>query len=292
MAELLQYRIDMEPQSRWRIVTVDPAAKTGLLHLQEAGDFHARRGYYTKRRGLDSYLLKITLSGRGVLEYGGQRIPQEPGCFFWIDCQLPQYYGTDPEAGCWRVMWVHFFGPTAQAYYQAFLTASQGSPAGRLPDRAPAVQAIERLLALYDRTGSSLSADIRASAILTGLLAECVSALTAESVPAIPQVMRDVRDCLLADYAGPLTLDSLSARFSVSKYHLQRSFKRYFGQSPGEYLTAGRMDNAKRLLRTTDLPVGEVAFAVGYETASHFISVFRAREHLTPQKYRKLWASG
>ena len=37
MAELLQYRIDMEPQSRWRIVTVDPAAKTGLLHLQEAG---------------------------------------------------------------------------------------------------------------------------------------------------------------------------------------------------------------------------------------------------------------
>ena len=211
MAELLQYRIDMEPQSRWRIVTVDPAAKPGLLHLQEAGDFHARRGYYTKRRGLDSYLLKITLSGRGVLEYGGQRIPQEPGCFFWIDCQLPQYYGIDPEAGCWRVMWVHFFGPTAQAYYQAFLTASQGSPAGRLPDRAPAVQAIERLLALYDRTGSSLSADIRASAILTGLLAECVSALTAESVPAIPQVMRDVRDCLLADYAGPLTLDSLSA---------------------------------------------------------------------------------
>lgn len=289
MAEVLQFRIDMEPQSRWRIVTVDPAAKNGLLHVQETGEFFARGGYYTTRQGLDSYLLKLTLAGRGVLEYGGSRYVLNPGDLFWIHCQQPQHYYTDQETGRWRVLWVHFWGPSADAYYQAFLTASHGSPVGRLPDRSGAVRAMEKLLALYDRTGSDLMADVQAAAVLAELLAGCIQAQ--EAAPTAPRAMLEIRDFLTEHYGEPVTLDSLSARFSLSKYHLQRSFKRYFGQSPGEYLTAVRLANAKRLLRTTELPVSEVAYAVGYETASHFIRLFRSQEELTPQKYRKTWAN-
>ena len=99
-----------------------------------------------------------------------------------------------------------------------------------------------------------------------------------------------MRQYLHEQYAQKLTLDMLSARYNISKYHLQRSFRQYFGQSPGEYLTRLRLTRAKELLRATDLPVSEVAYRVGMENTSYFISVFRAREGATPQQYRPRWS--
>ena len=69
-----------------------------------------------------------------------------------------------------------------------------------------------------------------------------------------PQLLQQVRQYLHEQYAQKLTLDVLSARYNISKYHLQRSFQHYFGQSPGEYLTQLRLTRAKELLRATDLP--------------------------------------
>ena len=60
--------------------------------------------------------------------------------------------------------------------------------------------------------------------------------------------------------------------------------------APGEYLTRLRLTRAKELLRATDLPVSEVAYRVGMENTSYFISVFRAREGATPQQYRRRWS--
>lgn len=106
----------------------------------------------------------------------------------------------------------------------------------------------------------------------------------------MPAVLQKVRQYLHEQYAQKITLDTLSARYNISKYHLQRSFQRYFGQSPGEYLTRLRLTRAKELLRATDLPVSEVAYRVGMENTSHFISVFRSREGATPQQYRRRWS--
>ena len=57
-----------------------------------------------------------------------------------------------------------------------------------------------------------------------------------------------------------------------------------------EYLTRLRLTRAKELLRATDLPVSEVAYRVGMENTSYFISVFRSREGATPQQYRRRWS--
>ena len=99
-----------------------------------------------------------------------------------------------------------------------------------------------------------------------------------------------MRQYLHEQYAQKLTLDVLSARYNISKYHLQRSFQHYFGQSPGEYLTQLRLTRAKELLRATDLPVSEVAYRVGMDNTSYFIYTFRTHEGTTPRQYRKSWS--
>ena len=61
--EVLHYNLDMTPESEWKIVSAGPFARDNLLYLQEAGHFISGVNYYTVRKDLDSYLVKLTLSG-------------------------------------------------------------------------------------------------------------------------------------------------------------------------------------------------------------------------------------
>lgn len=293
MAEILHYELDMDKRSQWQIVTVHPASKAGLMYVQELGDFYCGRNYYTVREGLDSFLIKLTLSGGGVLEYGDREYHLSAGQFFWIDCQNPQRYYTDPEIGRWHVIWVHFRGANARAYYDIFQTISEGNPVGSLPAHGNSEELLKSLIARYNHSDSTVENDIAASAQLTQLLANCIqSGNMQEENRTVPELVQQIREYLLSHYAENISLDTLSQQFSVSKYHLQRLFKKYTGQSPLEFLSVVRMTRAKELLRTTDMPVGDIAYAVGLENASYFVSKFRSLEDITPHKYRKYWSNG
>ena len=154
--EILHYNIDMTPESSWQIVSAGAFAKDNLLYLQEAGHFISGVNYYTVRKDLDSYLVKLTLSGAGILEYGGETCRLSAGSFFWIDCRAPQHYYTAPDAGQWDVLWFHFYGATAGAYYQAFLSQTQGRAAASLPVDSPVSAQMSALLALAGEDGGGL----------------------------------------------------------------------------------------------------------------------------------------
>ena len=119
---------------------------------------------------------------------------------------------------------------------------------------------------------------------MTTILCGLIHGAAQQRPQPVPAVLQKVRQYLHEQYAQKITLDTLSARYNISKYHLQRSFRQYFGQSPGEYLTRLRLTRAK------ELPVSEVAYRVGMENTSYFISVFRSREGATPQQYRRRWS--
>ncbi|UUX97214.1 GlxA family transcriptional regulator [Aquabacterium sp. J223] len=71
----------------------------------------------------------------------------------------------------------------------------------------------------------------------------------------------------------------------------ERTFKRRFtlatGMSPMEYLHTVRLEEAKQLLESTDLPVEAIAVEVGYQDASFFGRLFRRKVALTPAQYRR-----
>lgn len=79
--EVLHYNLDMTPESEWKIVSAGAFARDKLLYLQEAGHFISGANYYTVRKELDSYLVKLTLSGAGILEYGGETYRLPAGSF-------------------------------------------------------------------------------------------------------------------------------------------------------------------------------------------------------------------
>lgn len=83
-----------------------------------------------------------------------------------------------------------------------------------------------------------------------------------------------------------LTLDSLSRIGFVSKYHMLRLFKKYYGQTPRQYLIDKRITKAKELLQK-EMSVTETCFAVGFESLGSFSSLFKNRMGKSPSIYRK-----
>jgi AraC-like DNA-binding protein len=73
----------------------------------------------------------------------------------------------------------------------------------------------------------------------------------------------------------------------VSEAHFARSFKDAFGVPPHRYLLTRRIERAKALLRDTDLPITEIAFATGWNSLGTFGRIFRDITGECPSELRE-----
>ncbi|QGJ69919.1 Virulence regulon transcriptional activator VirF [Planctomycetales bacterium 10988] len=82
------------------------------------------------------------------------------------------------------------------------------------------------------------------------------------------------------------TVPEFAKRAKLSRYQLDRRMQRLFGLTSGQWLMKARIDQASRLLQTTDESIAAIAFSVGYSDQSAFSRQFRRTTGLTPGEYR------
>lgn len=87
-------------------------------------------------------------------------------------------------------------------------------------------------------------------------------------------------------FADELTLEDLASEACISKYHFARLFRQKMDCAPYAFLTEIRMDTARRLLATSDLPIAEIAISCGYPVPANFSAAFLARYGITPSAFR------
>jgi AraC family transcriptional regulator len=98
---------------------------------------------------------------------------------------------------------------------------------------------------------------------------------------------RRLRDYIDAHLGEPITLGALANVACLSEYHLARMFRTSFGQPPHAWIAAQRLERARLLLRTSDLPLAQIAAACGYANASHFSHRFRDGYGVAPNAWRE-----
>ena len=98
--------------------------------------------------------------------------------------------------------------------------------------------------------------------------------------------LRRVRDRIDREYAQPLDVEALARGAHMSAGHLSREFRRAFGESPYSYLMTRRIERAMALLRTGELTVTEVCFAVGCGSLGTFSTRFTELVGVSPSAYR------
>jgi AraC-like DNA-binding protein len=79
----------------------------------------------------------------------------------------------------------------------------------------------------------------------------------------------------------------LAAEFRLSRWYLQRLFKKETGVRLGQWLCEQRLRRSAYLLSNSYLSIKEIAHAAGYEHTSSFIRAFERRFSLAPAHYRK-----
>jgi AraC family transcriptional regulator len=93
---------------------------------------------------------------------------------------------------------------------------------------------------------------------------------------------------LMKQYPGEeISINDLARAASLSKFHFCRLFRRVTGITPGRFLSAIRLEEAKRLLTTTGASVTEISFAVGYNSLGTFTSRFTRSVGFTPTAFRR-----
>jgi two-component system response regulator YesN len=89
------------------------------------------------------------------------------------------------------------------------------------------------------------------------------------------------------NYQQDLTLYEMAQVIFFNPHYFSRVFKQETGHTFMEYLTATRIEQAKKLLLTTNLSISRVAKKVGYHDANYFSRVFSKKEGFSPSKYRQ-----
>ncbi|MBA2480620.1 MAG: helix-turn-helix transcriptional regulator [Planctomycetes bacterium] len=88
----------------------------------------------------------------------------------------------------------------------------------------------------------------------------------------------------------PIDLTSIARQLRLSRWHLCRVYRRWFGASPMEDLQRFRMQRAGLLARDPDISVAEIAKRSGYPDPFHFSKQFKKHYGASPTRFRHtLW---
>jgi AraC-like DNA-binding protein len=104
------------------------------------------------------------------------------------------------------------------------------------------------------------------------------------SKAAVEQAVRWMREHLDEE----ISMEEQAERAGVSPFHFLRTCRRLTGVTPALYLSALRLEEAKRLLLTTQRSVTDICFDVGYNSLGTFTSRFTQLVGLSPVRLRRL----
>ena len=88
------------------------------------------------------------------------------------------------------------------------------------------------------------------------------------------------------NFAKPVAMAELAARFDLSLRTFNRRFRDAVGEPPLAYLQELRLDTARQLLQSTNLGIAEIAQRCGYQDTAWFARLFRRLYDVTPREYR------
>lgn len=206
-------------------------------------------------------------------------------CFF-LDCRN-EYTHISSEDDPWELMWIHFYGPQCDAYYDYFLKQQTWHfHTAHLAELTAAIQSVIR----FHEEPTDDTDLLTAQQIVNILTLICTETdRTGAEISALGSKLKQILHYLDEHYTETISLDFLAEEFYISKYYLAREFKKEYGTTIIRYVLAKKITHAKELLRYSNSSIEEIARLCGMDDASYFNKVFKKMEGCTASEYRKQW---
>jgi AraC family transcriptional regulator len=151
--------------------------------------------------------------------------------------------------------------------------------------RDPLAELLGRTLVESSNTRDGLYAESVGQTLVMHIARMELSQPTASALP--KWRLKRVQEYVNAHLDEALSLADLAAVAGLSRMYFAGQFRAATGYRPHDYLLYQRIESAKSMLSSTDMPLAEVALSVGFQAQAHFSTVFKRLTGQSPARWRR-----
>lgn len=266
----------MEIPVRWRL-------EKGYCHAYEA----VRSGS-SALHGHHHFLLTLITGGEGVQTLNGHEIPFGPGDLFLLS-PADFHKNTVPPGGSFAYYGLKFTYELLDARLSELLALDKLPLHLHLPPEAAEVTRFlfRQLVAECEEKRELPGSRAYLQAMVEQLMILALRHMNSEERVCPEAFINRALGYLYSHFAEPITVGDAAAYVGYTPNYFNSRFHMQMGLPFGEFLRQMRLNYAENLLRSSGMPVTEVANESGFGSLSYFSRCFRDQYGMAPQQYRK-----
>lgn len=256
------------------------------MNVDECGIEQGIPGLGYNYEVLKNAVIHYVTKGYGTFKFNGKVFNLKQGdIFILLKGMQVEYVASIDDP--WEYYWIGFSGSNANEYLSR--TSITNSCVANCEENSKIPQIILNMCEISKTYNPSRSDDIL-------LLKELYSLLYAliEEFPKpfeykdkeLHTYIQDALNFINSNYMHSITVQEIADYVNLSRSYLYKMFIKNLGISPQRYLINLRMYKATLLLKSTKLPIGEVASSVGYSDSLLFSKTFSKHFSMSPLNYR------
>lgn len=251
-------------------------------YLTDVGFFPKAKEHYREREeGADQYILIYCTEGKGIIEVEDQIYRLEKSDAFCIPRNVRHKYYAD-EKEPWSILWVHFKGDNTN--YFPLEERKIVHINSRHSDNRMMV--LFNLLFRVLERNYTIGNFIYISQVLSLILSEIYFREKVDESSVQDRHVTMVIRYMYQHLRENLTLEEISEEVQLSKSYLNAVFKAQTGKSPVEFFIHLKMQEACKLLKSTDYYIYEVSSELGYTDQYYFSRIFKKVVGVSPKDYK------
>lgn len=259
-----------------------PIAEKLLYYVTDCGIYFCEYGYRVERENYGNYMLLYVTKGVLAVSTEGTTYLVQEGQVAFFNCHVHHAYYAKGYVSFLRV---HFDGANTADFYNCFASRMKGI----VFEVNQADEIYKQMTAIVSRYQNHQTVNEEEN---SGRLYHCLCTLVfAEHKKSDNEngvtIVSKAKEYIHCHMGEELSLGVVAGSVGLSTSHFSRIFKKETQYSPYEYIILVRINKAKHLLTTTDMPIKEIAFEVGYRSESNFCNSFMQREGISPIQFRR-----
>lgn len=257
-----------------------PKTNNTVFSIDLCGTSYCDGSYKIHRKKSHCHCFEYVISGTGTIVTKDGELHPEAGDVYFLRKGEDHHYYSDADQP-WTKVWFNIRGELVDSLVKLY-----GVEDIRLFRNC-------RVFSLFDEFIKNANSvmDIRAIETQNAVLVHQIIQAMADCIYTEERKYSDdaviIKEYIDANYSKAIRIEDLSVLIYRSQSQTIRIFKKNYGMTPYEYALKRKMDVAKQLLKSTRLPIREIANELGFNNEHYFSSCFKQHTGVTPGKYRK-----
>lgn len=254
---------------------------TDPIFIENIGQTFPNNQIYIKREKHKIFVIEYIVSGVEHLEVDGTKYTLEKGDIAILEPNVPHSYRSDISNPAEK-KWINFTSDAFEMIYE------------KIGLKGRVVYKDTKLESFFDVILTIAETSLRSEEICYDIatnLFNFIFALAKKTYKSeekhVSKLALLVKEELDKNIYTNANLDDILKDIFYSKKQITREFKKYYNDTPYNYLISIKISMAKRLLRTSSLSVKEIALKLGFENQHYFSNAFKKKTGLSPSQYRE-----